>query len=107
MYMIVYIVLDKFKSVRYNVHVGDGTMLNTNITNFRKNIFSILEQTIKYNEPVNISTKEGNAVLISEEEYNGLRETICLSSIPDLREKTIEKLHTPLDDCLQENEVEL
>ena len=44
---------------------------------------------------------------ISEEEYNGLRETICLSSIPDLREKTIEGLHTPLDDCLQENEVEL
>ena len=107
MYMIVYIVLDKFKSVRYNVHVGDGTMLNTNITNFRKNIFSFFEQAIKYNEAVSISTKDGNAVLISEEEYNGLRETICLSSIPDLREKTIEGLHTPLDDCLQENEVEL
>lgn len=34
--MIVYIVLDKFKSVRYNVHVGDGTMLNTNITKKRR-----------------------------------------------------------------------
>ena len=53
-------------------------MLNTNITNFRKNIFSLLEQTIKYNEPVNISTKEGNAVIISEEEYNGLMETVYL-----------------------------
>lgn len=62
-------------------------MLNTNITNFRKNIFSFFEQAIKYNESVSISTKDGNAVLISEEEYNGLRETICLSSIPDLREK--------------------
>lgn len=60
MYMIVYIVLDKFKSVRYNVHVGDGTMLNTNITNFRKNIFSFFEQAIKYNESVSISTKDGN-----------------------------------------------
>lgn len=107
MYMIVYIVLDKFKSVRYNVHVGDGTMLNTNITNFRKNIFSLLEQIIKYNEPVNISTKEGNAVIISEEDYNGLMETVYLSSIPEQREKIIEGLHTPLDDCLQENEVEL
>ena len=64
--MIAYIILDKSKSVRYNVHIGDGTMLNTNITNFRKNIFSLLEQTIKYNEPVNISTKDGNAVIISE-----------------------------------------
>ena len=43
-------------------------MLNTNITNFRKNIFGILEQTIKYNEPVNVSTKEGNAVILSEED---------------------------------------
>lgn len=82
-------------------------MLNTNITNFRKNIFSLLEQIIKYNEPVNISTKEGNAVIISEEDYNGLMETVYLSSIPEQREKIIEGLHTPLDDCLQENEVEL
>ncbi len=57
-------------------------MLNTNITNFRKNIFKILEQTIKYNEPVNISTKEGNAVVLSEEEYNGMIETLYLSSMP-------------------------
>lgn len=49
-------------------------MININITNFRKNIFGILEQTIKYNEPVNISTKDGNAVIISEEDYNSLME---------------------------------
>ena len=80
-------------------------MLNTNITNFRKNIFELLEQTIKYNEPVNIITKAGNAVIISEEDYNGLMETVYLSSIPQLREQIIEGLHTPLDECLPENEV--
>lgn len=80
-------------------------MLNTNITNFRKNIFELLEQTIKYYEPVNISTKAGNAVIISEEDYNGLMETVYLSSIPQLREQIIEGLHTPLDECLPENEV--
>lgn len=81
-------------------------MLNTNITNFRKNIFSLLEQTIKYNEPVNVSTKAGNAVIISEEDYNGLMETVYLSSSPQQREKIIEGLRTPLDQCLPENEVE-
>ena len=81
-------------------------MLNTNITNFRKNIFSLLEQTIKYNEPVNISTKAGNAVIISEEDYNSLIETVYMSSVPQQREKIIEGLHTPLDQCLPENEVE-
>jgi Antitoxin of toxin-antitoxin stability system len=81
-------------------------MLNTNITNFRKNIFSLLEQTIKYSEPVNISTKAGNAIIISEEDYNSLMETVYLSSIPQQREKIIEGLHTPLDECLPEDEVE-
>lgn len=42
-------------------------MLNINITNFRKNIFSMLELTIKYNEPLNISIKAGNTAVLSEE----------------------------------------
>lgn len=81
-------------------------MLNTNITNFRKNIFGILEQTIKYNEPVNISTKSGNAVIISEEDYNGLMETLYLSSIPNMKEKIIDGMNTPLNECIPEDEVE-
>lgn len=81
-------------------------MLNTNITNFRKNIFGMLEQTIKYNEPVNITTKDGNAVVISEEDYNGLMETLYLSTIPNLKEKIVEGIKTPLSDCVPENEVE-
>lgn len=80
-------------------------MLNTNITNFRKNIFGLLEQTIKYNEPVNVSTKDGNAVIISEEDYNGLMETLYLSSIPGMKEKIVEGLNTPLDECVPEDKV--
>ena len=80
-------------------------MLNTNITKFRKNIFGLLEQTIKFNEPINISTKDGNAVVISEEDYNGLMETLYLSSVPGMKETILEGLETPLDDCLPETEV--
>ncbi|WP_071440554.1 type II toxin-antitoxin system Phd/YefM family antitoxin [Traorella massiliensis] len=81
-------------------------MINTNATNFRKNMFSILENTIKYNEPVNISTKEGNAVLLSEEEYNGLMETLYLSSIPGMKEEIIEGINTPVEECIPSDEVE-
>jgi len=62
----------------------------------------MLEQTIKYNEPVNVSTKDGNAVIISEEDYNGLMETVLLCSVPGMKEKIIEGLHTPLDECFPE-----
>lgn len=80
-------------------------MLNKNITNFRKSILSLPEQTIKYNEPMNVSTKDGNAVIISEDDYNSLVETIYLSSDHKQREKIIEGLNTPLRECIPENEI--
>jgi len=58
-------------------------MTTTTITNFRKNIYSMIENTVRFNEPVNITTKDGNAVMISEEEYLGLLETLYLTSVPE------------------------
>ncbi len=81
-------------------------MLNTNATNFRKNIFELLEQTIKYNEPINISTKNGNAIVISEEDYNGLMETLYLTSVPGMKEKIVEGLETSIEECLPDDEVQ-
>lgn len=81
-------------------------MLNTNATNFRRNLFGMLEQTVKYNEPINISTKDGNAVLLSEEDYNGLMETLYLCSVPGLKDQIVEGMNTPLEDCLSEEEVQ-
>lgn len=81
-------------------------MKNTNITNFRKDIYELLEQTIKYNEPINISTKNGNAVVLSEEDYNNLMETLYISSTPRLKEDIMKGLKESLADCVAEDEVE-
>ena len=80
-------------------------MTTTTITNFRKNIYSMVENTVRFNEPVNITTKDGNAVMISEEEYLGLTETLYLASVPGMKEKLVEGLDTPLSDTLSEEEV--
>ena len=80
-------------------------MTNVNITNFRKDIYELLEQTIKYNEPLNISTKNGNAVVISEEDYNNLIETLYISSIPELKDRIIKGLKEDVKDCINEEEV--
>lgn len=74
-------------------------MINTNATNFRKQLFELLEQTVKYSEPVNISTKNGNAILISEEEYNSLIETLYLTSVPGMKEKLTEGINAPIEEC--------
>lgn len=80
-------------------------MKTINITSFRKNIFEYLEQTIKYNEPLSITTKTGNAVILSEDDYLGIMETLYLTLIPSMKEKLMEgKAEAPAD-CLSENEV--
>ncbi len=81
-------------------------MITVNATNFRKDIFSFLSQAIRYNETVNISTKEGNAVVLSEEEYNGLIESLYLSSCPETKQQILEGLETPINECLTEDEVQ-
>ncbi len=77
----------------------------TTITNFRKNIFAMMEQAIKYNETLHISTKDGNAVIMSEEEYEGILATLELSSDPKLKKKLIAGKNTPLSECVPESEV--
>lgn len=81
-------------------------MYNINITNFRKDIYKVLEQTVKFNEPVNISTKDGNAIVISEEDYRGLMETLNLTSSLEMKEKIVDGLNIPLSECVPEDEVE-
>ncbi len=81
-------------------------MTNTNITNFRKDIYKLLENAIKYNEPINISTKNGNAVVLSEEDYNNLIETLYISSMPKLKEELIKRKNSSDDDFVKEDEVD-
>ena len=81
-------------------------MTTTTITNLRKNIYTMVENTVRYNEPISIITKEGNAVMISEEDYLGLIETLHLTSIPGMKEKLINGLNTPLSETVSEEEVD-
>lgn len=81
-------------------------MTNINITSFRKNIYNLLEQTIKYNEPINISTKNGNAVVLSEEDYNNLIATLEIENNKKLKEKIIKGMEEDIADCVAEDEVD-
>lgn len=80
-------------------------MTNTNATALRKNLFGMLGNTIKYNETINVNTKDGNVVIISEEEYNGMIASLELSSNITLRDKIIAGKKESLDDCVSIDEV--
>ena len=55
-------------------------MAVTNISVLRKNLFSSIDNVIEYNDSITVTTKKGNAIIISEAEYNAMLETIHLVS---------------------------
>ena len=61
-------------------------MTIVNASNFRKDMFKYLEYANRFSEPVNIVTKSGNFVLMSDAEYRGMMETLYIGSIPGLKE---------------------
>lgn len=74
-------------------------MTNTNITAFRKNVFGFVDQAVTYGEVVNITTKNGNAVILSEKDYNGMMETLHLTSIPGMVESIKTAAAEPIEEC--------
>lgn len=81
-------------------------MYNTNVTNARANLYNLLDMAIEDSEVINISTKNGNAVIISESDYNSLLETLYLSSDPAYKQSLIDGMNTPLSECVSEEDVE-
>jgi len=63
-------------------------------------IESIVENVIKQGDSFSIATDDGAAVLVNQEEWNSLLETLYLQSIPGMKESIMEGKETPLGECL-------
>ncbi len=85
---------------------GDFIMSTINITNARKDLYNLVENVVNYNEPALIVGKKGNAVLLSESDWNAIQETIFLNSVPGMANRILTGSQTPLEECLSEEEVE-
>ncbi|ADQ07879.1 prevent-host-death family protein [Caldicellulosiruptor hydrothermalis 108] len=75
------------------------------VTKVRQNIYKILEQVRISSEPIQITSKKGNVVLISEEDWNAIQETLYLLSIPNLRESILEADKVPLNEWQDEEDL--
>lgn len=76
-------------------------MTNINATNLRKNLFDYLNSAVEFNDVINVNTKNGNAVIISAEEYNGMIESLYLTSVPGMKERLQEGLQAKAEDCVE------
>jgi len=64
-------------------------------TEARKQLYQLLDDVSRSHEPVQITGKRGNAVLVSEEDWRAVQETLYLVSIPGVRESILEGMATP------------
>lgn len=81
-------------------------MTNVNISNFRENLYQYVKNTIRHNEIININTKDGNAVVLSEEDYNGLIETLYLNGSKKTIEDIREAENTPQNEKISLDEID-
>ncbi|MCK7526297.1 MAG: type II toxin-antitoxin system Phd/YefM family antitoxin [Ignavibacteriales bacterium] len=75
---------------------GRTNMKTITITEARNNIYKLIDMTTSESEPIQITGKRGNAVLISEDDWRAIKETLYLTSIPGMRESIIKGMKEPL-----------
>lgn len=71
-------------------------------TKARANLYRLMEEAAVTNEPIQITGKRTNAVLLAEDDWRAIQETLYLVSTPGMRESIREGMETKLEDCVEE-----
>ena len=69
------------------------------VSNARQDIFNIIEQTIVSSEPIQITSKKGDVVMLSLEDWSAIQETLYLLEIPGMRESILDGAKEPIGEC--------
>ena len=74
-------------------------MITLTATQARSRLYSLIDETSSAHDPIQITGKRGNAILLSEDDWNFIQETLHLLSIPGMRESIRKGLATPVTQC--------
>ena len=77
--------------------LSETNMRTINVTKARADLYNLLIETSESHEPIQITGKKSNAILVSEEDWRAIQETIYLLSIPGMRESIIEGMDSDVD----------
>lgn len=82
-------------------------MTAISVTKARQNIYQLLNEVNENSEPVTITNTKGkNGVLVSEDDWKAIQETLYLASVPGMVDSIREGGETPIEDCIPEEEVD-
>jgi len=77
-------------------------MTTLNVTEARANLYKLIDDATVNHEPVVITGKRGNAVLLAEDDWNAINETLHLLSVPGMRESILEGMQENIDSSATE-----
>ncbi len=77
-------------------------MTTLTATEARKSLYSLLDDVAESHKAVQITGKRHSAVLVSEDDWNAIQETLFLTAIPGMRESILEGMKTPAEKCDKE-----
>ena len=73
-------------------------------TEARSKLYRLIDEAASSHEPIVITGKRGSAVLISEDDWRAIQETLFLLNIPKMRESVQQGIATPIEECSEEIE---
>ncbi len=65
------------------------------VSQARANIYSLMDETTQTHEPILITGKRGNVVMISQEDWNAIKETLYLNSVPGMTTSIKQAMNAP------------
>ena len=77
-------------------------MIGITATEARSNLYRLIDETAESHQPIIIMGKRNRAVLVSEDDWAAIQETLYLLSVPGMRESIREGMDTPVDECDEE-----
>lgn len=77
-------------------------MKTISATAARSELYRVIDSTLEAHEPIQITGKRGNAILVSEADWRAIQETLYLVSIPGLRESILVGIAEPIEECSTE-----
>jgi prevent-host-death family protein len=77
-------------------------MTTVSASEARKRLYTLVDEVRETHVPVQIVGKRNSAILVSEEDWRAIEETIYLSSIPGMRDSIKRGLKTPVEECVEE-----
>jgi len=77
-------------------------MTTLNVTEARSKLYKLIDETSETHQPIVITGKRKNAVLLAEEDWNAINETLFLLSISGMRESIREGMESDLEECDKE-----